>query len=167
DRAVGGGRPPWSPGDVLPGRGARRRRPGRGARRGGRAPDHEPRGRHGPRVRSGPRRAPHGPRSGRGAAPPRARAAPVRGVVGPSTHRAAGGSMSLTALERSLREDGVLPFYVLVGDAAPLREEAVDLLLSRILPTIGPPAFNHGSFRLSQDDPSAPLSAARTLPMLS
>lgn len=75
--------------------------------------------------------------------------------------------MSLTALERSLREDGVLPFYVLVGDAAPLREEAVDLLLSRILPTIGPPAFNHGSFRLSQDDPSAPLSAARTLPMLS
>jgi len=75
--------------------------------------------------------------------------------------------MSLQALERSLREDGLLPVYVLVGDAAPLREEAVSRLVAEILPTIGPPAFNHSTFRLSQDDPAAALSAARTLPMLS
>lgn len=75
--------------------------------------------------------------------------------------------MSLSALERSLREDGVLPVYVLMGDAVPLREEAAQRLVSEILPTIGPPAFNQSSFRLPQDDAAAALSAVRTLPMMS
>lgn len=74
--------------------------------------------------------------------------------------------MSLTALERSLEGDGLLPVYLVVGDAGPLVEQALARLVAAALPHVGPPAFNHSSYRASEDHPGAPFSTARTLPMM-
>lgn len=59
----------------------------------------------------------------------------------------------------------VQPAYVIVGEAAPLVEDARAMIASAVRPRLGPVAFNHGRFRAGEDGAAA-LSAARTLPMM-
>ena len=73
--------------------------------------------------------------------------------------------MSLKELERRLSEScsGV---YIVAGNAVPLREAAIDLLVSKGLERVGLPAFNHASFRASESNATDAFAAARTLPMM-
>lgn len=73
--------------------------------------------------------------------------------------------MSLAALESSLNS-GLLPVYVVLGDAGPLVEQAVARLIEEGLRHVGPPAFNHSSYRAGEADAAAPFATARTLPMM-
>lgn len=74
--------------------------------------------------------------------------------------------MPLTSLRASLRDEGLLPVYVVVGDAAPIVEQAVAAIVEAALPTVGPPAFNHNTLRAPEVEASAAFNAARTLPMM-
>ncbi len=72
--------------------------------------------------------------------------------------------MPLTRLTESLRAP--LPVYVVVGDAAPLRDRALRLLLDAVRPRLGLPAFNHTVMRCGMGDPRSAFSVARTVPMM-
>jgi len=73
--------------------------------------------------------------------------------------------MSLSQLQASLSNklDAV---YIVMGDAAPLRDAAVDLLVAKGLERAGLPAFNHSSYRASEPNAAEAFSTARTLPMM-
>ncbi len=75
--------------------------------------------------------------------------------------------MSLPQLRKSLEQDGLKPIYLVVGDARPLMEQAVEAVMSAALPVVGVPAFNVTMCRCGEDDPMQALTAARTLPMMS
>ena len=53
-----------------------------------------------------------------------------------------------------------------MGDAAPLRDAAVDILVKAGLQRAGLAAFNHSSYRASEPSGPDAFSAARTLPMM-
>lgn len=72
--------------------------------------------------------------------------------------------MPLTRLDATLRDPK--PVYVIVGDAGPLRQRAIERLLAAVRPRVGLPAFNHATVRCSSGDPLEALSTARTAPMM-
>lgn len=57
------------------------------------------------------------------------------------------------------------PVYVLLHAAEPHRRGAYDLVHEACVPSLGLPAFNHGTFRAPENGEDA-LAAARTLPMM-
>ncbi len=73
--------------------------------------------------------------------------------------------MSLSQLESSISKklDSV---YVVMGDAAVLRDGAVDLLVKKGLERAGLAAFNHSSYRASEPNGAEAFATARTLPMM-
>jgi DNA polymerase-3 subunit delta len=73
--------------------------------------------------------------------------------------------MSMTPLQERLAEDpgGV---YLLLGDALPLVEGALEQIRARMESCLGPPGLNRSSHRATDGDLSSSLVAARTLPML-
>jgi len=73
--------------------------------------------------------------------------------------------VSLSQLEEILSKE-LGPLYVVVGDAVPLREAAVDRLVARGLERAGLPAFNHSSYRASEANSPEAFTTARTLPMM-
>jgi len=71
----------------------------------------------------------------------------------------------MKALEKRISEQ--LPgLYIVVGDATPLRDAAVELLVSKGLEHAGLPAFNHASYRASDPNGIEAFATARTLPMM-
>jgi len=71
----------------------------------------------------------------------------------------------MSPLQERLADDpgGV---YLLLGDARPLVEGALDQIRSRLESCLGPPGLNRSSHRASEGDLQNSLVAARTLPML-
>ena len=60
----------------------------------------------------------------------------------------------------------VSPVWFIRGDATPLIDEAVRLLVERTLPLCGLPQFNHSEHRVDDGAGMAAVSTARTLPMM-
>ncbi len=73
--------------------------------------------------------------------------------------------MSLSQLEASLSK-GLDKIYVVIGDATPLVDGAVDLLIKKGLERAGLAAFNHSTYRASESNGGDAFAAARTLPMM-
>ncbi|MBW2255368.1 MAG: DNA polymerase III subunit delta, partial [Deltaproteobacteria bacterium] len=71
----------------------------------------------------------------------------------------------MTDLERMLKE-GLAPLWLVIGDARPLVEAAVDQVVGAALEQCGLPAFNHSAYRASDANAVGALSTARTLPMM-
>lgn len=73
--------------------------------------------------------------------------------------------MSMTALKQRFGEvtGGV---YLVMGDATPLVEQAVEEVRTALAPTLGPRGLNSVTLRATEGDASQALVAARTLPML-
>ncbi|MFT4626652.1 MAG: DNA polymerase-3 subunit delta [Myxococcota bacterium] len=74
--------------------------------------------------------------------------------------------MSLAQLKKSLGQDGLKPVYLLVGDARPLIDRAVQQVTAAVMPSVGVAAFNVTTCRCGEDDPTHALTTARTLPMM-
>jgi DNA polymerase-3 subunit delta len=73
--------------------------------------------------------------------------------------------MSLSKLTASL-DDALLPVYVVVGDAGPLVDQAVEQIVAAVMPELGPPAFNRTTVRAGEADAAEAFRTARTLPMM-
>lgn len=73
--------------------------------------------------------------------------------------------MSLKSLEEGLAER-LEPVYVVIGEAQPLVDRAVEQILAQVTPRLGPAAFNHSRHRASEPEGPAAFTAARTLPMM-
>ena len=73
--------------------------------------------------------------------------------------------MSISALEASLTA-GPAPVYVVVGDAVPLVEGAVERIRVAVEPMLGPVAFNLTVLRASEPEAVEAFRTARTLPMM-
>ena len=73
--------------------------------------------------------------------------------------------MSMTLVKERFREvsGGV---FLILGDALPLVEQAVQEVREALAPALGPPGLNSVTLRATEGDPSQGLVAARTLPML-
>lgn len=56
--------------------------------------------------------------------------------------------------------------FLILGDALPLVEQAVQVVRDAVAPALGPPGLNSMTLRATEGDPSQGLVAARTLPML-
>lgn len=74
--------------------------------------------------------------------------------------------MSLKTLASQVRGD-LAPLYVVLADAAPLRDRALKLVVDAALQRVQTPAFNHDRFRAADPGAEAAFVAARTLPVMS
>ncbi len=73
--------------------------------------------------------------------------------------------MSLRSLAEELKQ-GLEPVYIVLGEAHPLVDQAVEQIVAQVTPRLGPVAFNHSRHRASEPEGPAAFSAARTLPMM-
>ncbi len=93
------------------------------------------------------------------AAPPRLecyrRGVLVNGVV-----------VTLDQLQRELAAGRIARTYLVLGEALPLVDRAVQRIFEAVKPQLGPVAFNHGRFRATDAEAVRVFEAARTLPMM-
>ena len=71
----------------------------------------------------------------------------------------------MKSLAKSIEED-LQPVYLVLSEAAPLRDRALEQVVRAVEPMMGAPAFNHSRFRASDANADEAFSAARMVPVM-
>jgi len=71
----------------------------------------------------------------------------------------------MTELEHMLKQE-LAPVWLVLGDARPLVEAALERIVGAALEQCGLPAFNHSTYRAADPGAVGALATARTLPMM-
>lgn len=74
--------------------------------------------------------------------------------------------MSLKTLAKQVQSE-LGPVYIVLAEAAPLRDRGMKLVVDAALAQVQTPAFNHDRFRASDPGAENAFTAARTLPVMS
>lgn len=74
--------------------------------------------------------------------------------------------MTLDQLQRDLAQGRLARTFLVLGEALPLVDRAIEQIFAAAKPKLGAVAFNHGRFRASDPDAVRAFEAARTLPMM-
>lgn len=74
--------------------------------------------------------------------------------------------MTLDELQRDLAAGRLSRTYLVLGEALPLVDRAVERIFASMKPRLGAVAFNHGRYRATDPEAVRAFEAARTLPMM-
>lgn len=74
--------------------------------------------------------------------------------------------MALKSLESQVAKE-LLPLTIVMAEAAPLRDRALEIVVEAALAQVQMPAFNHDRIRASEPGAERAFEAARTLPVMS